>query len=249
MRLVTYRKIACFFKEIFLIRRFSRSSGSVAFAACLFICLCQGCTRIPQPATYDFSEQQKMQAAHHWDVLASDVASQIHQVLLNQDALYIPVFVRATCGSDNSPCAPGETTQFNEGFRDLLITRLVNFNVPTCASENQDAIVVNYKVQVIYHRDDRRAFRPPGILTALTAAVSVLRDAPGEVQAIAAAGFLDVINSATDDAEHYEIIITTSMISGNKYLFRTSDIYYINDLDFWHYQKNAGSKAMQITDH
>jgi len=218
-----------------------------AIVTCIFIFICQGCSRIPQPVTYDFSEQQKMQAAHHWDVLANDVASQIHQVLLNQDSLYVPVYVRATCGSENTPCAPGETTQFNEGFRDLLVTRLVNFNVPTCANEDLNAIVVNYKVQVVYHRDSRRAARPPGILTGLTAAVSVLRDAPGELQAIAAAAFLDVVNSATDDAEHYEIIITTSMISGNKYLFRTSDIYYINDLDFWHYQKSAGAKAIQIT--
>ena len=221
----------------------------IAIITCFLILFCQGCTRIPQPATYDFSEQQKMQATHHWDVLANDVAGQIHQALVNQDSLYKPVFVRATCGSENTPCGPGETTQFNEGFRDLLITRLVNAGVPTCAHEDLDAIVVNYKVQAVYHRDTRRAFRPPGMLTALTAAVSVLRDAPWELQAIAAAGFLDIVNSATDDAEHYEIIITTSMISANKYLFRTSDIYYINDLDFWHYQQSAGLKTIQVTDH
>jgi len=34
---------------------------------------------------------------------------------------------------------------------------------------------------------------------------------------------------------HYEIIITTSIVKKQKYLFRSSDIYYINDKDFWHY--------------
>lgn len=215
----------------------------------LFTLSASGCTRIPQPATYANSEQQKMQAAHHWDILANDVASQINKALLANDYVSEPVFVRETCGSENSPCQPGETTQFNEGFRDLLITQLVRFGVPTSTEENKEAIVVNYKVQVVYHRDKRYAVRPPGILYVLTAAVSVLRYAPGEIQALAAAGFLDMANSATDDAEQYEIIITTSMITGNKYLFRTSDIYYINDLDFWHYQNNAQTREIQITNH
>jgi hypothetical protein len=216
---------------------------------CFFILCSHGCTRIPQPATYASTEQQKMQAAHHWDVLANDVANQINKALLSHDYVSAPVFVRATCSTENKPCQPGETSQFNEGFRDLLITQLVHFGVPTSAEKEPDAIVVNYKVQVVYHSDNRYAARPPGILTALTAAVSVLRYAPGEVQAIAAAGFLDMANSATDDAGQYEIIITTSMITGNKYLFRTSDIYYINDLDFWHYQNNTQTREIQISNH
>lgn len=219
------------------------------FCICFFILGTSGCSRIPQPVTYDFSEQQKMQAAHHWDVLANDVANQINKALLGHDYVSTPVFVNATCGTENKPCQPGETSQFNEGFRDLLITQLVRFGVPTSAVEEPKAIVVNYKVQVVYHRDNRHAARPPGILTALTTAVSVLRSAPGEVQAIAAAGFLDLVNSATDDAGQYEIIITTSMITGNKYLFRTSDIYYINDLDFWHYQNTTQTREIQISNH
>lgn len=221
-------------------------SFSTLICLVTFCCL-GGCARIPQPATYSSTEQQKMQATHHWDVLANDVANQVNKTLLLHDYTSDPVFVRATCGSDNAPCNSGETSQFNEGFRDLLITQLVRFGVPTSAEENPKAIVVNYKVQVVYHRDNRHAARPPGILTALTTAISVLRHAPGEVQAIAAAGVLDMMNSATDDAGQYEIIITTSMITDNKYLFRTSDIYYINDLDFWHYQNNAETREIQIT--
>lgn len=216
----------------------------------VFFILCtSGCSRVPQPVTYDFSEQQKMQATHHWDVLANDVANQINKALLGHDYVSTPVLVRATCGTENSPCKPGETTQFNEGFRDLLITQLVHFGVPTSATEDKDAIIVNYKVQVVYHRDKRIASRPPGALTALTTAITVLRWATWDVQAVATAGYLDIANSATDDVGQYEIIITTSMISGNKYLFRSSDIYYINDADFWHYQDNSQTREIQISNH
>jgi hypothetical protein len=130
-----------------------------------------------------------------------------------------------------------------------LITQLVHFGVPTSANEDPRSIIVNYKVQVVYHRDKRTAARPPGVLTALTTAVSVLRWSSYDVQAVAAAGFMDMASSYTNDAGQYEIIITTSMISGNKYLFRSSDIYYINDLDFWHYQNSTQSKEIQITSH
>ncbi|MBW6520249.1 MAG: hypothetical protein K0A99_04435 [Desulfoarculaceae bacterium] len=77
---------------------------------CLFALSCSGCTRIPQPTTYAYSEQQKMQAAHHWDVLANDVADQINKTLVRNDYVSEPVFVRVTCGTENAPCGPGETT-------------------------------------------------------------------------------------------------------------------------------------------
>ena len=59
----------------------------------LILFLVVGCTRIPQPASYAYSEQQKMQAAHHWDVLASDVANQINNQLIRSDYIDKNVFV------------------------------------------------------------------------------------------------------------------------------------------------------------
>ena len=100
------------------------------FILFLFLSLAS-CSSIPMHSSYSFTEQQKMQAAHHWDVLASDVANQINNQLISSDYLDKSVFVKTTCGSDAMPCDKGETTLFNEGFRDLLITRLVHFGVPT----------------------------------------------------------------------------------------------------------------------
>jgi hypothetical protein len=48
----------------------------------------------------------------------------------------------------------------------------------------------------------------------------------------------DVANTSLVTSGHYEVIITTSMITHDRYLFRASDIYYINDKDFFHYQEN-----------
>lgn len=207
--------------------------------------LISGCTRIPQPASYAYTEQQKMQAAHHWDVLASDVANQINNQLIRSDYIDRAVYVKSTCGTDAAPCERGETTQFNEGFRDLLLTRLVNFGVPTSVEKRTADIQLDYKVQVIYHAADRYTV-PPGTLTALTALISVFRHAPTELQMLALAAGLDTANSAGPRNGHYEVIISTSMVADEKYLFRTSDIYYVNDKDFWHYQDYSNGKTIQM---
>ena len=209
-----------------------------------FLLLC-GCSRIPQPEGYKYSTQHKMQAAHHWDVLALDVADQINKELIKDDLLNTPVYVKKTCGKDDAPCKPNETSQFDEGFNDLLVTQLVRYGVPTCTQPDREALVVNYKVQAIYHQADRRTVAP-GVLTALGAGIAVLRNAPPEVVIVATGAALDLANTFYVQNGHYEIIITTSMVSMRKYLFRTSSIYYINDEDFWQYQSSSGGKAKEI---
>ncbi len=211
----------------------------------IFALLLSSCSRIPQPASYAFSEQQKMQAAHHWDVLAADVANQINNQLIISDYVDRAVYVKTTCGTDSVPCERGQTTQFNEGFRDLLITRLVNYGVPTSSDKKMTDIAVDYKVQVIYHASNRYTMAP-GTLTALTAMISVFRNAPSTLQVMALAAGIDIMSSASPTNGHYEVIITTSMVTEKKYLFRTSDIYYINDPDFWHYQNAPTGKTIQM---
>lgn len=200
--------------------------------------LMSSCSRIPEPVGYDHSTQQKMQAAHHWNVLANDLSNKINNELIRSDFLETPIFVKETCGSDSEPCEKKATPEFNEGFRDLLITELVNYGIPTSAIPDREAITVNYKVQVIYHHTKRMRTLRPGLLTYLTTAVAVLRNAPDELIAIGIAGAIDYANTAYAKTSNYEVIITTSMVFRNKYLFRSSDIYYINGADYHHFQQD-----------
>ncbi len=220
--------------------------GIVAVLCLVFVC---GCSRIPEPAAFEYSSQSKLQAAHHWDVLALDIANQINNELLKDNLLTTAVYVKKTCGGDDRQCKQNETTEFDEAFHDLLVTQLVRFGIPTCAKPEQGAITVNYKVQTVYHKSDRYRTLTPGLLTSLTAAVEVLRNAPGEVVAVATAGAIDLANSAYVGSGHFEVIITTSMVSMRTYLFRSSNIYYINDEDFWQYQASNGkAKQIRLTD-
>lgn len=227
---------------------FGAAMTKFALAAALFSAMLfsAGCIRIPQPVGYEYSKQQKMQAAHHWEVLANDIANQINRELIDRDYLVTPVYVRHTCGLPDG-CGPGETFAFDEGFNDLLVSQLVRFGVPTQAAMEEGGLVVDYKVQVLYHQTTRYQWPQPGVITALTAGILVFRNAPGEVLALATAAAVDAARATSVINGHYEVIITTSIVDNNRYIMRSSNIYYINDADFWHYQQNSPAMEIELT--
>jgi len=140
-----------------------------------------------------------------------------------------------------------EATVFEESFRDLLITNLVNLGVPTSPTPGKDAIVINYKAQMVYHQRNRWRTLKPGLLTALTAGVLVFRNAPSELIALAIAGAIDFANATYVSVSNFDVIITTSVIAKEHYLFRNSNIYYINDQDSWHYMMPSSPAEIKLT--
>jgi hypothetical protein len=179
-----------------------------------------------------------MQASSHWELLAADLAHRINNQLLTTDNLDKAIFVKETCGDETISCRPNETSSFNEAFRDLLITNLFGYGVPVKSRADEKAIEVRYKVQIVRHNTNRARSLQPGLITGLSTAVAVLRNAPVELIILASGVAADVANTSLVTSGHYEVIITTSMITHDRYLFRASDIYYINDKDFYHYQEN-----------
>ena len=49
------------------------------------------------------------------------------------------------------------------------------------------------------------------------------------------------------DNGQYEVIITTSIAQGNRYLLRYSDIYTIPNSDFWQYRKSTPAPEIKLT--
>ncbi len=214
------------------------------FALFFSVLLVSGCSRVPQAVSYQATSQQKMEAAHHWDVLANDVANEINSQLIRQDYLEDPVFVKHACGEPDN-CGDSSATPFDEAFNDLLVTQLVNFGVPTLVEEDEDALTVDYRIQVLYHRQGYLQL-PPGSLTALTGAILVFHDAPWKVQTFVTGAVFDALSTMMVVNGQYEVIISPSIKKDNKYLMRKSDIYYINDPDFWHYQPRGSGKEIDL---
>lgn len=220
-------------------------------------------SQTPKPATYDFSEQKKMQSAGHWDILAEDVAGQIRIMLEDRGYVTQPVYVQPPCGAPLGPCEVHFETPFGEGFYDLLLTHLVNQGLKVSAEEYGSLIVTN-KLQVIWHNEDRRTRAlKPGMLTKIAALASgwawVIRDAVDHVgwdggasaavagAAVTAAGIYDIASGTfAKGVPHSEVIITTSIRDFDRYLMRKSDIYYINDADYWHYKMAPPPQIVEI---
>ncbi|GFO56782.1 hypothetical protein GMSM_37890 [Geomonas sp. Red276] len=187
-----------------------------------------GCaSRVPVATNFPLTTQKKVKAAHHWDVLADDIAQQTqlavrdHKVELGKEPLYVkPMEGKAP---------------FNTAFSNLLITRLVNRGLPV-SSVPKEGLAISYDTQLLRH-DSSRYTHIPGTLTALAAGIWVIRDTVGAASSalpvtLGLTGLADyALGHYAGGATHTELIVTTSIVSDNRYVFRRSDIYYIEDED------------------
>jgi hypothetical protein len=192
---------------------------------CLLIFLI-GCAQVPRPSTYPYSLQQQMQAAHHWQVHASEVAERVAKELKDRsvasgDGVYVQ--------NDHSP--------FGQAFPNLLITELWNNwgipafldppNNPFCnrdipVSVDRRRPCLEWAVQRVVHQANRT--RPHASLAEAIIAI------PPSI-------FVDLWpGMAAGSLPHSEIIITTQFKDENRRtLLHNSDLYYINDQDWRHY--------------
>lgn len=206
---------------------------SAAFAAIMTTglaiagCFYTNAAQVPMAKTYPYSEQQRMQAAHHWQVLAEYEAQGIlQQSALRKTPLYLPRH-----GSQAN-------SKFARGYRALLTSALVSGgaivqNTPEGAAE------LDVQVETIHH-SDRGFIRPyPGTLTlaGFAAGVSVLV-APSSNAALALIPPIvgaDVTSGSWTSVSDEEIIVTTAIRDHQRILYSSSNIYYINRGDRQHY--------------
>ena len=199
----------------------------ISYAAPLIL-LCLGLgacmSQVPVATTYPVTFQKKMQAAGHWDVLTADIANRLRDSLIGPS------------GQQGRPTSlyvqrPKYDSDFSQAFHDLLITHLMEQGF--VVSENPSSgLPVSYSIQVVTH-NDRGFIRPtPGLFTALAGSVVVLRsvaDSSTVSAVMLGAVGLDVASGFITDNPNSEIIVTTSVMSGDRYAARLRDIYYISD--------------------
>jgi len=199
----------------------------ISYAPLAILCLGLGAcmSQVPVATTYPVNFQKKMQAAHHWDILTADVAKRLHDNLIGSgEPQGRPIALNVQ--------QPRYNSQFSMAFHNLLITHLLEQGF--VMSENPSTgLPVSYDVQVVTHKD-RGFIRPtPGLFTALTGTVLVIRDVADSHSAIAAtmlgAVVLDVASGFVTDTPNSEIIVTTSVMNGDRYVSRLRDIYYVSD--------------------
>lgn len=205
-----------------------KNAGLSALAtACLALTAC-GSAPIPVASNFEYSVQKKVRSAGHWDLLANDVVAQTLGSLQksginSQSSIYVKL--------------PQQPSAFDHGFREFVITKLVQSGVPVLQDANATDIHLSYGTQLVVHKSERPHFIP-GQFTLLAGGLMAaygLRTEHLDVKLAAAlglAGAADFANSINAGGPtHTEVILTTSVTRGGQYMSRKTDVYYLEDVD------------------
>ncbi|MDP2433836.1 MAG: hypothetical protein Q8O33_17695 [Pseudomonadota bacterium] len=191
---------------------------------------CSSQSQVPLAASFPHTYQKTVKAAHHWQTIADDTASQAAGKLQQQS---ITSALRVAPSASNSA--------FNQAFREFLTTGLVNKGVPV-TTEDYAPAEITVDIQVVRQASSRYAVAP-GTFTMLTAGVWVLHNAATQWSNLSVAGGLlgaaittDILNAKDANPighspTHTELIVTTSVTNKGQYVMRRSDVYYIEDVD------------------
>ena len=200
------------------------------------------CTsQIPVATNYPYSEQQKMQAPHHWDVLASEVVSQLRQN--NTISNSMPIFVvpkfhlpskeDPAIWTATKPLAIADesdrlvTIPFKRAYQNYLITQLVNAGYNVVDDSKAAELLITFDIQLVKHND--RPVRSPDIISKF-----------GRVFAGSADGAYIGI-----EASPYEVVITTSVKKSSTYVMSHTGTYYI-DKPLWDSNYALQGKTMEV---
>lgn len=193
----------------------------------VLIILTSGCvSRVPIASNHPLSFQKKAKASHHWELLAEDVVSQA-LVRIDKDSKMKKKMVYVL--------PPQDDTSFNRAFRNFLITDFVQRGVPV-SSQKAGALEFSFDTQLVKHNSSRFVHKP-GLLTVLTGGLWVLRDAvifspPAIAASMGLVAAADVGYSYDAGPQtQTELIVTSSISEDSSFVFRKSDIYYVESPD------------------
>lgn len=197
-------------------------------------CFYANTAQAPIATTYPYTEQQRMQAAHHWDVLAGHEASGI---LGNNRLRLRDIYISGD--SDVPEVHTGG--EFNRGFEDLLTSRLVSHGASVTTAPTANSVTLEFHIEVVNHRD-RGFVRPPaGAFTALAGGVAVATIPYNQwsepaLGLIPAAIGADITSGSWTYTGNEETIITVQAVEDDRILYSSSNIYYTNRGDRRHYK-------------
>ncbi len=204
--------------------------------------LLTACASSPIPVSENFpiTVQPKVRSAGHWNLLSKDVVKQTLETLSSvgrSSPLYVAL--------------PPQACEFDVAFREFLITELVKAR--RVVSQTPDnAIEVSYKTQLVRHQSPRPHF-VPGQFTIIAAGLYALYGLHAESLDVklaaglgltAAADTLASINSGGPTST--ELILTTTVATGGRYLVRKTDLYYVEEADASLFSSILSPKAQTV---
>lgn len=203
-----------------------RNTAILGLLPALFLSGCVIHDGRPTVSTLDVPAQTKLKSASHWQVVATDVATQIDASFKESNLEATPLWVPAS--------NPGST--FSNVFSSQLQSSLMKRGL-SVVDQKAGALEVSVKTEAVWHGVDRDAYRP-GTYTALAAGVLVIRDAVlrhanpvGPIMGLALAVDAAKTIEEFSGRPFTEIVLTTSVKKDGAFIMHRTDVYYVDGVD------------------
>lgn len=217
--------------------------NTVLLLAAMCLTSCTPTSQIPVATNYPYTEQQKMQAASHWNALAADVVNQLeqdHKIPKGTPLIVYPKFYfqdkeNPIFWTTTEPLTEADESDrlaaipFKRAYQNYLIAQLVDAGYNVTDDYATAKLLITFDIQLLKHND--RRVRSPHIINQLR-----------RILAGAADGAYDGVK-----AGNYEVIITTSVKSGHTYIMCHTGTYYINTPP-WDSNYAMQGKVMEVVD-
>lgn len=205
-----------------------------ASTAVLAVLAMAGCaapySEAPLATNFPATQQEKLQAAAHWNAISTDMAEEV------MTALPSPL-------TGNLYVETGQASPFTQVLKEQLTTAMVRSGYPV-AKHPEGALKVELSTQVVAFSEARKQNKWIGWPTALVTGAWAVRTLSTEATAkttaaatvTAGAIGLDVYNwfkaqSASGPTPQTEIVVNVSVSDESRYLARSTHIYYVTDSD------------------
>ncbi|MGD9824333.1 MAG: hypothetical protein AB7U36_08125 [Desulfobacter sp.] len=217
-----------------------------SFSFCLF-----SCSQAPKVVENPFSFQKRLEATHHWEILAKDFSKQLGLFLegntINKvgSGYIMEREVRALEQVNTAPTKPSiyiqtnDRSVFGKTFRQSLVNELIVLGYPIAYSQ-EGALTLRWSVQKIEYKADRTMNKVPGTYTALAAIGYGVYKLCSETSAFGATIVAGAVIDALDQGGEYlfermapksEINLAITISHDGSLLARQSGVYYINSED------------------
>ena len=140
-----------------------RSIFVLLSSLCLF-----SCSSAPKAVNQPLSFQKKLEAAHHWEVLAKDFSKQLSMYLAKNHSNAIGTgYVIADVSVPKHPyiyLQTNDRSAFGKAFRQSLVNELTKRGYPIAYSPDE-ALTLRWSVQKIRYNANREMNMLPGTFT------------------------------------------------------------------------------------
>jgi hypothetical protein len=190
----------------------------------------------PLPKLFPLTTQEKIQAVHHWDLIAGHTAGLVKNGLQTS----YPRRVRAIY------VAPSGVTPFEKVFHALLITHLFEEGL-SVSNDPKENLILSFDIELVKHptrvigidSEFYDSLGPGLVVRTGPLAPEARKDASRDYLVSKTTHLSNEIGNHVFTLPENEIILTTSLTQNGSYTMRNSSIYYIDDPEWWQYVQKA----------